>query len=412
MTDTQREFDIIVWGASGFTGRLVAEYLLQQYGVGDSLSWAIAGRNEAKLQSVRSSLVAGSDIAEEAIPIVVADSHHEEFLAAMVERATVVCTTVGPYARYGTELVQACVAAGTHYCDLCGEPQWIRAMIDRFEPDAKQSGARIVNCCGFDSIPSDMGVYYLQQQMQNRFEGPAPQIRLVVQNMKGAASGGTVASLMNVLEQASKDKDLRRLLANPYTLNPEGERQGPDGRDQAGAVFNKDLEAWTGPFVMAAINTRVVRRSNAVMGYPYGKDFRYSESMLTGSGPVGWLKANSIAAALAGMAVGSAFGPTRSLLKKVLPEPGEGPDDAQREAGFYRLLLLADHPQGKLQVRVTGDRDPGYGSTSKMLGESAVCLAKDPLETTGGMWTPASAMGDALLARLTAHAGLTFEVLS
>lgn len=411
MTDSRREFDIIVWGASGFTGRLVAEYLLQQYGAGGELSWAIAGRNESKLESVRAALVAGSETPAEAIPIVVADSHHEESLAAMVARTAVICTTVGPYARYGTELVEACARAGTHYCDLCGEPQWIRAMIDQFEQEAKQSGARIVHCCGFDSIPSDIGVYYLQQQMNERFGGPASQVQLVVQNMKGAASGGTIASLMNVLEQASKDKHLRRLLADPYTLNPEGERQGPDGRDQAGAVFNKALEAWTGPFVMAAINTRVVRRSNAVMGYPYGKDFRYGESMLTGSGPVGWFKANSIAAALGGMAVGSAFGPTRSLLKKILPEPGEGPSDKQREAGFYRLLLLGTHSQGTLQVRVTGDRDPGYGSTSKMLGESAVCLAKDTLESKGGMWTPASAMGDALLARLTAHAGLTFEVL-
>lgn len=409
MTDSQREFDIIVWGASGFTGRLVAEYLLRQYGTDGEVRWAIAGRNESKLEAVRSELVAGGDA--DAIPIVVADSHHEESLAAMVARTSVICTTVGPYARYGTELVQACVAAGTHYCDLCGEPQWIRAMIDRFEPEAQRSGARIVNCCGFDSIPSDIGVFYLQQQMDERFGSPASQVQLVVQNMKGAASGGTIASLMNVLEQASKDKDLRRLLANPYTLNPEGERQGPDGRDQAGAVFNRELEAWTGPFVMAAINTRVVRRSNAVMGYPYGRDFRYSESMLTGSGPLGWFKANSIAAALGGMAVGSAFGPTRSLLKKILPEPGDGPNDEQREAGFYRLLLLGAHAQGTLKVRVTGDRDPGYGSTSKMLGESAVCLAKDSLKTEGGMWTPASAMGEALLERLTAHAGLTFEVL-
>ncbi len=404
-----RQFDVIVYGATGFTGQLVAEYLMQRYGCGSTLEWAIAGRNPDKLEAVKKRL--GDDAA--GLEIIVADSSDDNALASLAARTRVVLTTVGPYALYGSKLVAACVNAGTDYCDLAGEVQWIRRMIDEHHEQAIQTGARIVHCCGFDSIPMDIGVYFLQQEAKRRHDAFCERIALFVKATKGSASGGTLASMVNTIREARGDRSIARILANPYALNPAGEREGPDGRDQAAVVYDDDAGCWTAPFVMASINTRVVRRSHALAGFPYGRDFRYREAVMTGSGAPGWLKGTAVTVTLGGLATGLSFAPTRRLLQNlVLPEPGEGPDADAREKGFFNLLQVGHLGDGTvMRTRITGDRDPGYGSTSKMLAESAVCLAKDEPVREGGVLTPASAMGDPLLARLRENAGLTFDVL-
>jgi short subunit dehydrogenase-like uncharacterized protein len=408
-----REFDVVVWGASGFTGRLVAEYLLGRHGVGGELRWALAGRDSAKLEQVRLEICRAAGAEAQALPIVLGDADDEASLASLAARTVVVCATVGPYTRYGSKLVAACARAGTHYCDLTGEIQWMRRMIDRHQAQAEASGARIVHTCGFDSIPSDLGVWFLQQEMRARHGVPCPRVRYRVRGFSGGVSGGTAASMLAMLEEASHDPSIRQVMANPYALDPDPKRRGPDGPEAMAPAWDDAFGQWTGPFVMAACNTRVVRRTNAVLGFPYGEEFRYDEATLTGGGVGGWLKAAGLAAGLGvGMGV-MTIGPMRRVIAGRLPSPGEGPSKERREKGFFDIGLHADHPDdpGKgLRARVRGDRDPGYGSTSKMLGEVAVCLAVDELPVGGGLWTPASAMGSALLTRLEAHAGLSFRV--
>lgn len=409
MTDTNREFDIIVWGATGFTGSLVAEYLLSQYGVDGSLRWAVAGRSAAKLATLRKDLGPRA----ESIPSIIADSFDEQKLGEMAASTRVIISTVGPYAKYGSPLVAACVARGTHYCDLAGEPQWIRQMIDQHHDAAIASGARIVHCCGFDSVPMDIGVWFLQQEAKRRYGSYCTSIAMLVKAIRGTASGGTIASMTNLIKEARADRKVARVLGDPYGLNPADERDGPDGPDQRSVQFDDLAGAWTAPFVMAAVNTRVVRRSHALLGYPYGRDFRYREAVMMGKGPSGWLKASSMTAGLGGFVFAASFDFSRGLLERfVLPEPGEGPDSEQREAGFYDLRQFGELADGTvIRSRITGDRDPGYGSTSKMLAECAVCLASNDLPPGGGVLTPAAAMGDALLPRLQENAGLSFEIL-
>ena len=403
-----REFDIIVWGATGFTGTLVAEYLMRQYGVDGELRWAIAGRSKDKLDKLRDAL----DVSPDQLETVVADSFDQSSLQSLASRTRVVLTTVGPYALYGSALVEACVEAGTHYCDLAGEVQWIRKMIDQHQARAMDTGARIVHCCGFDSVPMDIGVWFLQDAAKQRHGQYCKSITMLVKAIKGTASGGTVASLINLIEESRKDRSVARIMVSPYSLNPEGERDGPDQRDQQTVLYNKDAKSWTAPFVMAAVNTKIVRRSHALLHYPYGKDFRYKEAVMTGDGPTGWMKGAIMTAGLGGLVAGASFSATRKILQKfVLPEPGEGPDPELQKAGFFNLVQFGELPDGTLlRTRITGDQDPGYGSTSKMLSECAVCLAKDKLTAGGGIWTPASAMARPLLERLRANAGLTFEL--
>lgn len=403
-----REFDVIVWGATGFTGTLVAEYLLRQYGLNRDLRWAIAGRGQGKLDGLRKTL--GVKAGE--LETLVADSFDEDSLRELASRTRVVLTTVGPYALYGSALVNACVESGTHYCDLAGEVQWIRKMIDQHQERAQQTGARIVHCCGFDSVPMDIGVWFLQDEAKRRFGQYCKSITLLVKAMKGTASGGTVASMMNLIEESRKDRAVARILVSPYSLNPEGERQGPDERDQQTVLYDQDAESWTAPFVMASVNTKVVRRSHALAGFPYGKDFRYHEAVMTGPGITGWTKGMIMTAGIGSLVLGASFATTRKLLQKlVLPEPGEGPDRELQENGYFNLMQIGKLADGSLvRTRITGDQDPGYGSTSKMLSECAVCLAKDDLAVGGGVWTPASAMGRPLLDRLQRNAGLTFEL--
>ena len=405
----KRQYDVIVWGASGFTGRLVTEYLFGKYGIGSGLRWAVAGRNQEKLEMICAEL----GIASGKVPIIIADCFDSESMQGLARDTKVVLTTVGPYAKYGSALVEACVKQGTHYCDLAGEVQWMRKMIDRFQSDAETSGARIVHSCGFDSIPSDIGVWFLQQEAQQHHGGPCTNVKLLVKAMKGGASGGTFASMMNALEESRRDRNIARILVDPYALNPDGERSGPDGRDQTGIEFYDGTGVWTAPFIMAAVNTRVVRRTNALLQYPYGRDFEYSEATLSGKGPAGWMKSAAMTAGLGGFMLASSFELSRSILvKRILPKPGEGPNKEQRKAGFFNLLLVGKLANETLiRARVTGDRDPGYGSTCKMLSESAVCLAMDDLSSTGGFWTPASAMADELHKRLVKNAGLEFALI-
>ena len=411
MESSDRDFDVIVWGATGFTGRLVAEYLALTYGVGRQLRWAIAGRSADKLASIASMV---SESQAEELPQLLADINDPDSIDQLVQKTRVICTTVGPYALYGSVMVEACVKHGTHCCDLTGETPWMRKMIDQHQTAAESSGAKIVHTCGFDSIPSDIGVYFLQQCMREKYSVQAAEIKYRVVSSAGGVSGGTVASMMNMMDEAKTDKSIFETLQDPYALNPLNQPRGPDGNDQMGTVYDHDFRQWTGPFMMAGINTRVVRRSNALLNYSYGREFRYSEAILTGSGPGGYIRALLVALGTGLMGLLAALGPTRALLKKMLPAPGEGPSEQARNTGHFNIELLGKHALDEsknIRIRVTGDKDPGYGATSKMLAESAVCLAMDSLTEGGGFLTPASAMGDQLVKRLQQKAGMGFHMI-
>jgi len=384
---SDRQYEIILYGASGFTGRLVAEYLATAH---SDLKWAIAGRNHQKLEQIRDKLMMPE------LPIVIADSHDTEQLTQMARQTRTVISTVGPYAQYGTPLLETCAREGTHYCDLTGEAQWMAGVFERINPIAQESGARLVHCCGFDSIPSDLSVYFLQQEFKARYGSYASRISGRMGRASGGVSGGTVASLMFVAEQASKDTRIRDTVMDPYALYPANVTPGNDVPDQAGITWDENFESWTGPFVMAAINTKVVRRSHALAGLPYGEDFRYDESQLCSSRTKALLSAGGLGAVMAG----TFFSPTRAILKKMLPDPGEGPDEATRNNGFFEFWAHGTDGTHHLKVKVSGQRDPGYGATSRMLAQAGLCLSRDTLNVGGGIWTPASAMGDELLRRL------------
>lgn len=400
-----QEFDVIVYGATGFTGRLVAEHLLRAYGADGEVRWAMAGRDREKLKAV--SIEIGAPMS---LPLIEAKTSDSGALDALAHRARVIITTVGPYQRHGEPLLAACVRAGTDYVDLCGEPNWMAAMIAKYETRAKESGARIVFSCGFDSIPFDCGVWFLQQEAKRRFGKPARDVRGRVRRMKGTFSGGTLASMLATMDAVRRDPEIARLLADPFALSPRTLATQPSGD---GVVQDGDIPSWSAPFVMASINTKNVHRSNALRGYPYGEDFTYSEMMLTGDGDAGKRRAR---AALSQSKLQQAllgFAPTRWLLRQVaLPKPGQGPSKEERETGMFDVLYVGRTDDGRaLRASVAGDKDPGYGSTSKMIGEAALCLATTSREQTpGGLWTPAAAMGDALIARLQARAGLTFKL--
>ena len=384
-----REFDIIVYGATGFTGRLVAEYLTQHYaGRKDAPKWAMAGRSAAKLAEVRDLIGAPKDT-----PLVVADASDPATLDAMAARADVILTTVGPYQLYGNELVAACVKAGTAYADLCGEPGWMREMIDEHEAAAKASGARITFSCGFDSIPFDLGVHFLQAEAVKRHGKPAPRVKGRVRKMAGGASGGTIASLTETLKAVAKKPSLALLLKSSFALTPGFE--GPSQPTGLFPEYDSATGTWTAPFVMAPINTKNVHRTNFLLGHAWGADLVYDEMVMTTIGDAGKAMAEAMAKA-------NPFG--ESKLK-----PGEGPSKEERENGFYDILFIGEYPDGTtVRASVQGDRDPGYGSTSKMLAETGIALLAN--KGDGGVWTPGALLGDALIARLTEHAGLTFQI--
>ncbi len=407
----ERTYDVVVWGATGFTGLLAAEYMYLTYGLNGDVKWAIAGRDSRKLNELNQNIT-GSDVDQ--IPQLIADSHDETSLRQLLSSTKVVCSTVGPYAIYGSLLVQLCLEEGTHYCDLTGEVHWMRQMMEIHQVAAEKSGARIVHNCGFDSIPSDLGTLYIQNEMHRLYGVYAPRVKYRVVSSKGGISGGTVASMFNMMEEAKTNPEILEIMADPYSLNPPNMPLGDDGPDQAGPTYDQDFGQWTGPFVMAGINTRVVRRSHALLGYPWGKGFRYDEAVLTGDGPRGFVKATLLAGGTGLIMAASKFGPTRGLVAGMAPSPGEGPDEETIRSGSFEIELFAPHPEDSkcdLRARVTGDRDPGYGATSKMLVESAVCLAQDDLPPVYGFLTPSAAMGHALIKRLMNKAGIGFNVL-
>lgn len=406
------KFDVLVYGATSFVGQILCRYLIERTAGGARLRWAMAGRSAGKLEEVRRSL--GEAAAN--IPLQVADAADEQALRALVASTRVIVSTVGPYALHGEPLVRACAEAGVDYCDLTGEVQWIRRMIERYEELARRNGARIVHCCGFDSIPSDLGVHFLQQQSLQAFGEPCEEINMRVRAMRGGFSGGTAASLLNVAREVSANPALRKELANPYSLCQLG--VAAEGlvpvRQRATRLFARDSAAggWVSPFIMAAINTRIVHRSNALSAGRYSRAFRYDEAVSTGRGLRGRLTAVGAGVGLSVFMLASALGPTRAVLQRLLPAPGEGPSPEAQARGFFDLRFFGRTASGRsVRVKVTGDRDPGYGSTAKMLGEAAMCLAFDvPRDTVaGGFWTPATIFGDRLVARLEAHAGLRFE---
>jgi short subunit dehydrogenase-like uncharacterized protein len=384
--------DIVVYGATGFTGRLVAEYLNNTYGVNQDVNWAMAGRSLDKLVSVRDEM--GIDLA---VPLIVADGSDVQSINTMVDRASVVLTTVGPYQLYGNELVAACAERGTDYVDLCGEPAWMHKMIADHSAAAEKSGARIIFSCGFDSIPFDLGVLFLQNYAKKTLGSAVSRVKGRVRSMKGTFSGGTLASFRATMAAAGKDRNLIGVLRNPFSLTP-----GFEGADQPlgnKPEFDTSINSWVAPFVMASINTKNIHRSNMLMGHLYGEDFVYDEMLVTGSGD-------------RGEAVAKAVAEDNSMANDPR-KPGEGPSKEERETGFYDVLMVGEHSDGRsVRISVKGDKDPGYGSTSKMIAESAVCLVKNPDLASGGIWTPAPAMGEKLIERLEAHAGLTFAVES
>jgi short subunit dehydrogenase-like uncharacterized protein len=386
------KFDIVIYGATGFTGQLVAEYLASQYKGDPQLKWAMAGRSMDKLKSVREAIDAPADT-----PLILADSDDPDSLKAMAGQTKMVISTVGPYQLYGADLIESCVASGTDYIDLCGEPVWMRQMIEKHEAAAKVSGARIIFSCGFDSVPFELGAFFVQEEAKRILGQPVSRVKGRVRDMRGTLSGGTAASAKATFDAVAKDFSLIAVLNDPFALTPGfvGPKQ-PRGNKP---VYEEDLHSWAAPFMMALINTRNVHRSNMLMGFPYGKDFVYDEMVLTGPGEEGEANAKRV------MAVNSEkTGPNAR-------KPGEGPSKEERENGLYDLLYVGIAPDGR-QVRasVKGDRDPGYGSTSKMIAECAICLLRDTPDVPAGIWTPGAAMQHRLIKRLVDHAGLTFQI--
>ena len=388
---SEREFDVIVFGASGYTGKLVAEYMGKEYGNDESIRWAIAGRNKDKLSSVKKDLNLN-----ERVSIIEVDSTNKDSLDSMTSSAKCILTTVGPYQLYGSSLVQSCSENGTDYVDLTGEPGWMYEMINAHQDTAKKSGARIVFSCGFDSIPFDLGVYFVQQAAQEKYGKPAKHVRGRVKAMNGEFSGGTIASLGATMATLKEKPELIQVLSNPFSLT-EG-FEGPAQLDDSKVLLDEKLNMWVAPFVMAPINTKNIHRSNALLGHAYGEDFCYDEMMIAGEGEEG-------------KQIADAMNSSNPMGGDNLPQPGEGPSKESREQGNYEVLFFADFDEGSIEARVTGDMDPGYGSTSKMIAESALCLIQDCGDLSGGMYTPAPAMGEKLIKRLTINAGLTFDIL-
>ena len=407
MTDTDRAYDLVVWGATGVAGRLVSEYLTGQY-TPDALSLALGGRDPGRLDSLVAELVDRRSKWDD-LPTVVGDATDPDSLRDVARCTRVVCTTVGPYTTYGTPLVEACVAAGTDYCDLTGEVNWMRETVDRFHDDAVDAETRIVHSCGFDSVPADIGTALVQSFAAEAFDTPCEVVRVYLEAGSGGVSGGTLASAAELFEAASNDPVARQTLRNPYSLAPPGERTGVDTGEQRRPRRDRLRQVWTAPSPMAPVNERVVRRSNALLGYPWGREFRCTEVVPIGPGIGGAAGATLVAGGLELFTAAMSTGPVRSGIRRfVFPDPGEGPTRAEVENGHFTVRVLGrgtarDGPF-IVEAVVGSDLDPGYGATARMLGEAGMCLVRDdiasPLE--GGVLTPASGIGEPLADRLRA----------
>tara|TARA_B100000900_G_scaffold310398_1_gene269141 strand:- start:638 stop:1798 length:1161 start_codon:yes stop_codon:yes gene_type:complete len=382
-------FDFVIYGATGFTGKLVVEYALKKY-PGDEILWAIAGRNRNKLYDLKDKLNLPDKVG-----IFEVDSEDQSSIDAMVETTKCILTTVGPYQLYGDKIVRTCISSGTDYVDLCGEPGWMHKIINECSDDASKSGARVIFSCGFDSIPFDLGVLFVQEEAMNKLNKYAPSVRGRVRDMNGEFSGGTAASMKATMSSLSQNPELLNVLINPHALC-EG-FQGCQQEDDTKPKYDEDLQTWVAPFFMAPINTKNIHRSNALMNHKYGEDFMYNEMWISGPGDEGKAIADVIAS-------------TNPIAGDDAPKPGEGPSREKRENGNYDILFCADVDEKVIKASVAGDMDPGYGSTSKMITESAICLVKDASDLEGGIYTPASSLGKKLIKRLEANAGLTFKV--
>ncbi|MGP5010429.1 saccharopine dehydrogenase family protein [Psychrobacter glacincola] len=412
-SDEKRPYAVVLYGATSFVGQITAHYLTEFLSntkdkEGSDVTWAIAGRDEEKLNELQSKL--GSTV-----DIILANSDDADSLDEMTKQTQVIISTVGPYLKYGEPLIKSCTTHGTDYVDLTGEAIFIKDMMDKYQDAAKQSGARIVNSCGFDSIPSDLGVYFTQTQAEKKFGRACDVIHMRVKAAKGGLSGGTIASMATIFEEVGKDKSRRKQVANPYLLNDDKDAPNVRQANVSKPEYDSDHKRWLAPFVMASINTRIVHRTNQLLGYEYGRDFKYDEAMWMQDGVKGQLSSYAMSAGLFGFATAMMVKPSRELLAKhVLPKSGSGPSAEEQANGYFDIRLFGETAnKDTINTKVTGDKDPGYGSTSRMLAQAALCLAQDisKEEVGGGFWTPASAMGNHLLARLEEHAGLSFEVV-
>jgi saccharopine dehydrogenase (NAD+, L-glutamate forming) len=408
-----RPYAVVLYGATSFVGQITAKYLSQFLADSNDVEWAIAGRDEEKLKKLQSE-ISDSGSAKK-VDIIIANSNDEASLDEMTKQAKVVISTVGPYLKYGEPLIKSCANNGTDYVDLTGEAIFIKDMMDKYQDTASQSGARIVNSCGFDSIPSDLGVYFTQQQAEKQFDEVCEKIHMRVKAAKGGLSGGTVASMATIFEEVGKDKSRRKQVANPYLLNDDADAPNVRQKNVSKPEYDSEHGRWLAPFVMASINTRIVHRTNQLTDYEYGREFKYDEAMWMKDGVKGQLTSYALSAGLFGFATTMMFKPSRELLSKhVLPKSGSGPSKSEQENGYFDIRFFGyTASNDSISTKVTGDRDPGYGSTSRMLAQSALCLAQDisHQDVKGGFWTPASAMGDKLIARLKEHSGLSFEVV-
>ena len=412
-SDEKRPYAVVLYGATSFVGQITAHYLTEFLSntkdkEGSDVTWAIAGRDEAKLNELQSKL--GSTV-----DIILANSDDADSLDEMTKQTQVIISTVGPYLKYGEPLIKSCTTHGTDYVDLTGEAIFIKDMMDTYQDAAKQSGARIVNSCGFDSIPSDLGVYFTQTQAEEEFGSACDVIHMRVKAAKGGLSGGTIASMATIFEEVGKDKSRRKQVANPYLLNDDKDAPNVRQANVSKPEYDSEHKRWLAPFVMASINTRIVHRTNQLLNYEYGRDFKYDEAMWMQDGVKGQLSSYAMSAGLFGFATAMMVKPSRELLAKhVLPKSGSGPSAEEQANGYFDIRLFGETAnKDTINTKVTGDKDPGYGSTSRMLAQAALCLAQDisKEEVGGGFWTPASAMGNHLLARLEEHAGLSFEVV-
>ena len=425
-TDIQkRSYAVVLYGATSFVGQITAHYLAQFLADKDNqngpdsepVTWAIAGRDQDKLEKLQTELCAAQKggKAEAKVDIIVANSNDDASLDEMTKQTQVIISTVGPYLKYGEPLIKSCTKNGTDYVDLTGEAIFIKDMMDKYQDDAKKSGARIVNSCGFDSIPSDLGVYFTQRQAEEKFDESCTVINMRVKAAKGGLSGGTIASMATIFEEVGQNKSRRKQVANPYLLNDDEDAPNVRQDNVSKPEYDDEHARWLAPFVMASINTRIVHRSNQLLDYEYGRDFKYDEAMWMKDGVKGKLMSYGMSIGLLGFATAMMIKPSRELLSKhVLPKSGSGPSKEEQENGYFDIRFFGKNAKNDtINTKVTGDKDPGYGSTSRMLAQSALCLAQDidKNDVEGGFWTPASAMGDKLLTRLETHAGLSFDVV-